>query len=65
MNTSLERSKARKFLKDAEKEEQEGMGQRQQESPAKKKYLDQGKGSADTGYTPRVMRFGSVYTRNV
>ena len=41
------------FLKDAEKEKQEGIqGQWQRQSPAKE-YLEQGKSSADTECTPK------------
>ena len=55
---TLERAKAKKFRKDAEKEKQEGIqGQWQQESPAKE-FLDQVKSSADTDCTPRMVRFG-------
>ena len=55
---SFERTKAKKFLKDAEKEKQEGIqGQWQQEAPAKE-YLEQVKGSADTDCTPRTVKFG-------
>ena len=55
---SLERAKAKQFLKDAEKEKwEEIQGEWQQESPAKE-YLDQVKSSADTDSTPEMMRFG-------
>ena len=55
---SLERAKAKKFLKDDEKEKQEGeKGQWQQESLAKE-FLDQVKSCADTHCNPRMMRFG-------
>ena len=55
---SFERTKAKKFLKDAEKEKQEGIqGQWQQEAPAKE-YLEQVKRSAHTDCTPRMMKFG-------
>ena len=55
---SFERTKAKKFLKDAEKEKQEGIQcQWQQESPAKE-YLEQVKRSAHTDCTPRTVKFG-------
>ena len=55
---SLERLRAKKLMKDAEKEKQEGIqGQWQQESPAKE-FLDRVKSSVDTDCTPRMMRFG-------
>ena len=55
---SLARAKAKKFLKDAEKEKQERtQGQRQQESPAKE-FLEQVKSSADTYRTPKMMKQG-------
>ena len=47
---SLERARAKKFLKDAEKENQEGI--------QAKEFLDQVKNSADTDCTPRMMRCG-------
>ena len=54
----LERVKAKKFLKNAEKGKHEGIqGQWQQESPAKE-ILEQVKSSADTDSTPEMMRFG-------
>ena len=52
------RLKAKKFLKDAEKEKQQGIqGQWQQESVAKE-YLEQAKCCADTDCTPRMMKIG-------
>ena len=52
-NFSLARAKAKNFIKDAEKEKQEGIpGQSQRESSAKG-YLEQVKRC-----TPRMMRFG-------
>ena len=55
---SLERAKAKKFLKDAEKEKQEGIqGQWQRESPAKE-CLEQVKCRADTDCTPKMMKYG-------
>ena len=47
---SLERARAKQFLKDAEKEKQEGT--------QAKEFLDQVKNSADTDCTPRIMRCG-------
>ena len=48
-------AKAKKFLKDVEKEEQERIqGQWKQESPAKE-FLDQVKSGADTDCIPRMM----------
>ena len=53
---SLKRLKAKKFMKEAEKEKQEGIqGQWQHESPAKE-YLEQVKCCKDTGCTPRMMK---------
>ena len=55
---SLARAKAKKFLKDAEKERQEWtQGQWQQESSAKE-FLEQVKSSADTDCTPKMMKHG-------
>ena len=55
---SLARAKAKNFLRDAEKEKQEGIqGQWQQESPAKE-FLEQVKSSADTDCKPKMMRCG-------
>ena len=52
---SLERAKAKKFLKDAEKEKQEEIqGQWQRDSPVKE-FLEQVK-SADTDGTPKMMK---------
>ena len=54
----LERTIAKKFLKDAGKEKLGGIqGQWQQESPAKE-FLQQVKSSADTDCAPKMMRFG-------
>ena len=53
---SLQRVKAKTFLKDAEKEKQEGIqGQRQRESPAKD-FLEQVKSCAGTDCTPKMMK---------
>ena len=47
------------FMKDAEKEKQEGIqGQWQRESPAKE-YLEQVKRCAGTDCTPRMMKYGN------
>ena len=55
---SHERVKAKQFLKDAEKEKQEGtQSPWQRESPAKE-YLEQVKSSADTDFTPKMMKYG-------
>ena len=52
---SLERVNANKFMKDAEKEKQEGIqGQWQRESPARE-YLEQVQCCADTDCTPKMM----------
>ena len=57
MYFSLERAKAKKFLKDAEKVKQEGtQGQWQRESPAKE-FQEQAKSSADTDCTPQMMKY--------
>ena len=55
---SIERLKAKKFVKDAEKVKEEGIQcQWQQESPAKE-YLEQVKCCPDTDGTPKMMNFG-------
>ena len=55
--TRFQSVKAKKFMKDAEKDKQEGMhGQWQRESPAKE-YLEQVKSSADTDCTNKMMKF--------
>ena len=54
---SIERLKAKKFLKDAEKEKHEGIeGQWQQKSPVRE-YLEQVMCCADTDCTPRMMKY--------
>ena len=54
---SLERVKANMFMKDAEKDKQEGIqGQWQRQSPAKEYYLEQVKSGADTDCTPKLMK---------
>ena len=54
---SLERVKAKKFMKNAKEEKQEGMqGQWQRESPAKE-YLEQVKSCAETDCTPKMMKY--------
>ena len=56
-----ERAKANQFLKDAEKEKQEGVqGHWQREFPAKE-YLEQVKCCTDTDCTPRTMKHGFFY----
>ena len=51
---SYARAKAKKFLRDAKRDKQEGIqGQWQQESPAKE-FLKQVKSSADTDCTPHT-----------
>ena len=55
---SLQRVKAKKFVKDAEEQKQEGIqGQRQRESPAKEN-LEQEECCADTDCTPKMMKYG-------
>ena len=55
---SLEGVNAKTFMKDAEKEKQEGIqGQWQRESLAKE-YLEQVKSGADTDYIPQIMKYG-------
>ena len=56
---SLARAKAKTFLRDAEKEKQEGIqGQWQQESSVAEEFLEQVKSSADTYSTLQMMRCG-------
>ena len=55
-HVSCEKSKAKKFRDDAEKEKQEGIqGQWRRESPAKE-YLEQVKCCKDTDCAPRMMK---------
>ena len=54
---SLARVKAKKFMKDAERDKQEGtQGRWQRQSPAKEYYLEQVKSGADTACTPKMMK---------
>ena len=54
---SLERVKAKTFLKDAEKEKKEGIQGKWQRESCAKEFLEQVKSSADTDCTHKMMKY--------